>query len=55
MVTGQTKVIRYYPMFERSFAIMKRLIPEQCNISEDGKRNIEGKERKRRRKSKKIY
>lgn len=42
MVTGQTHVIRYYPMFERSFAIMKRLIPEQCNISHDSVRDIEG-------------
>eukprot|EP00026_Physarum_polycephalum_P002160 Phypoly_transcript_02165.p1 GENE.Phypoly_transcript_02165~~Phypoly_transcript_02165.p1 ORF type:complete len:924 (+),score=154.83 Phypoly_transcript_02165:113-2884(+) len=41
MITGQTHVIRYYPMFERSFAIMKRLIPDQCNISEDAKREVE--------------
>jgi len=35
MITGQTNVIRYYPMFKRSFAIMKTLIPLQCNLPSD--------------------
>jgi len=42
MITGQTHVIRYYPMYDRSFSIMKRLIPEQCHIEEDSKRDVEG-------------
>ncbi|EGC40514.1 hypothetical protein DICPUDRAFT_146678 [Dictyostelium purpureum] len=29
IVTGQCKVVRYYPMFEKSFEIMKLLIPIQ--------------------------
>ncbi|KYR01134.1 tetratricopeptide-like helical domain-containing protein (TPR) [Tieghemostelium lacteum] len=27
MITGQCQVVRYYPMFERSFELMKKLIP----------------------------
>jgi hypothetical protein len=33
MITGQTHVVRYYPMFARAFAIMKELIPAQCEIN----------------------
>ncbi|EGG21343.1 Phosphatidylethanolamine N-methyltransferase [Cavenderia fasciculata] len=29
LITGQTNVVRYYPMFERSFALMKKLLPFQ--------------------------
>jgi hypothetical protein len=36
MITGQTHVIRYYPMFERAFAIMKDLMPSQCSLDSDG-------------------
>jgi hypothetical protein len=32
MITGQTNVIRYYPMFQRAFTIMKELLPSQHNI-----------------------
>jgi hypothetical protein len=53
MITGQTNVIRYYPMFERSFAIMKRLIPDQCNIPEDAKREVEGMKKKEKKKGEK--
>jgi len=35
MITGQSRVVRYYPMFERSFALMKRLIPAQLGLADD--------------------
>eukprot|EP01114_Cavostelium_apophysatum_P012936 TRINITY_DN3022_c0_g1_i3.p1 TRINITY_DN3022_c0_g1~~TRINITY_DN3022_c0_g1_i3.p1 ORF type:complete len:752 (-),score=181.03 TRINITY_DN3022_c0_g1_i3:565-2820(-) len=41
MLTGQTQVIRYYPMFSRSFPIMKELMPAQCNLTEDQKREVQ--------------
>lgn len=43
MITGQTNVIRYYPMFKRAFPIMKSLIPEQCKITEEMRSGITGK------------
>jgi hypothetical protein len=35
MITGQMRVVRYYPMFSRAFTIMKNLIPQQCNMNVD--------------------
>jgi hypothetical protein len=32
MITGQARVVRYYPMFERSFALMKSLMPAQLTL-----------------------
>ena len=32
MITGQTNVVRYYPMFSRAFKIMKDLMPAQHSI-----------------------
>lgn len=43
MISGQTKVVRYYPMFQRSFNIMKKLMIEQCSLNEEGKIIIESK------------
>jgi len=33
MITGQTYVVRYYPMFHRAFGIMKNLLREQGNLA----------------------
>jgi hypothetical protein len=44
MITGQTNVVRYYPMFQRGFAIMKSLIPQQCNIPQDMHQAVQGME-----------
>eukprot|EP01094_Clydonella_sp_ATCC50884_P015076 TRINITY_DN25658_c0_g1_i1.p1 TRINITY_DN25658_c0_g1~~TRINITY_DN25658_c0_g1_i1.p1 ORF type:complete len:815 (-),score=165.27 TRINITY_DN25658_c0_g1_i1:123-2273(-) len=41
MITGQTHVIRYYPMFERSFEIMKGLIREQCGVKQSTLLSVE--------------
>ena len=35
MVHGQTNVVRYYPMFERAFGITKRLVAEQCPLTDE--------------------
>ena len=40
MITGQTRVVRYYPMFARAFPLMRQLINEQCNLSESSKDTI---------------
>ena len=40
MITGQTNVIRYYPMFQRSFSIMKQLIPQQHHVTEDDLKDV---------------
>eukprot|EP01104_Vermistella_antarctica_P011610 TRINITY_DN3259_c0_g1_i1.p1 TRINITY_DN3259_c0_g1~~TRINITY_DN3259_c0_g1_i1.p1 ORF type:complete len:828 (-),score=152.43 TRINITY_DN3259_c0_g1_i1:364-2847(-) len=40
MVTGQTKVVRYYPMFERAFEIMKTLMEEQCAMSKGNMEDV---------------
>lgn len=34
-VSGQAKVVRYYPMFERGFGMMRRLTAEQCPLTDD--------------------
>ncbi len=42
MITGQTNVVRYYPMFQRAFKIMKELLPEQCQIPSSLHSEVEG-------------
>jgi hypothetical protein len=42
MITGQTNVVRYYPMIQRGFAIMKSLIPQQCNIPQSMHQAVHG-------------
>lgn len=39
-VTGQTKVARYYPLFERAFNITKRLITEQCPLTDELRKQV---------------
>jgi tetratricopeptide (TPR) repeat protein len=41
MITGQTNVLRYYPMFERSFAIMKQLMREQLSLPASAARALD--------------
>jgi hypothetical protein len=41
MITGQTNVVRYYPMFARAFAIMKSLIRDQCNVTDEVDRVVQ--------------
>jgi len=35
MIIGQCKVVKYYPMFPRSFEIMRKEMPKQCNLTND--------------------
>lgn len=37
MFTGQMKTIRYYSYFAPAFEIMKRLMPEQCDLTDEQK------------------
>ena len=40
-ITGQLKVIRYYPVgFPNSFEIMKEQMPAQCNLTDDQVRAV---------------
>ncbi|XP_049850015.1 uncharacterized protein LOC126320589 [Schistocerca gregaria] len=41
IVTGQYRVIRYGPMFHRTFSIMKTLIAQQCAVGEQELRALE--------------
>jgi tetratricopeptide (TPR) repeat protein len=41
IITGQCDVVRYGPMFVPSFPIVKRLIPEQCTVSEAMAKQVE--------------
>lgn len=34
MVSGQSKVVRYYPQFQTAFPLFKRLIAEQCPLTD---------------------
>lgn len=34
-IAGQMQVARYYSMFPRAFALMKRLTAEQCPLTDD--------------------
>ncbi|KAL6073358.1 Suppressor of RPS4-RLD 1 [Balamuthia mandrillaris] len=40
MITGQTYVVRYSPMFKRAFAIMKGLLQQQQALDEHAKKRV---------------
>lgn len=40
MLSGQTNVVRYAPMFDRAFEIMKKLTLEQCSVPSEAREKI---------------